>query len=187
MLAGLVAIEFVTNGPSVNDGPPAPRPAGSAQQTARGLQSDGADTAKFVPGWVSTILAHPLFNADRRPVAPTAVGPGPAAAGLPRLSGVLVSPAGRRAIFAGPEGARPITIAEGGHLGVYTITRIDEGSVTVTGPDGPRQIRPSFATGSEGAAARPDSPGLLRPGASPTGFDLIRNPPNIPIPAAPKR
>ena len=63
---------------------------------------------------VAVALARPLFNASRRPAVP-ASAPVPAAVnrGVPRLTGVIVGPAGRLAIFAGPEGGRPLVVEIG--------------------------------------------------------------------------
>jgi hypothetical protein len=144
-----------------------------------------------VQGWVTTILERPLFAPDRRPVsaaAPAAV----ASQGLPRLAGVVVTPDGRRAIFAAGADGKQIALAENGRIGAFTISRIDADAVTVAGPDGSILLRPSFATGAE-AAAKPVAPPpqaaarLPPPGTSPSGLDLLQSSRKFPIPAASKQ
>lgn len=187
LLAAVLAAEIAL-GPSGEPMLPQalPPPAGKAATA-------GAAAADPVPAWVASILARPLFNEDRRPVAAEVAASGRAAVGLPRLAGVLVTSTGRRAIFAAPEGGRPFTVPEGGRIGAFTVSRIADGAVTVTGPDGVRVLRPSFATGPEAAAiaSQPGpQPGADNPappsGASPSGLDLIRRSTNYPIPAAPR-
>jgi hypothetical protein len=108
--------------------------------------------------WVATILARPLLSPDRRP-PPEAVAAAPGALvtdGLPRLSGVLVGPFGRTAIFAA-EAAKPVVVGEGGRVDAWTVRRIEAGEVQVAGPGGVRTVHPSFpASGAEpGRAAAP--------------------------------
>jgi hypothetical protein len=90
------------------------------------------------------MLARPLFRADRRPPrgpggAPTV---GPHEAGLPRLSGIMVSADAAQAIFEG--GAKPLVARVGDRVGDYTIAAIATGSVTLDGPQGTQTIVPSF-------------------------------------------
>jgi hypothetical protein len=115
--------------------------------------------------WASTALERPLFAADRRPLAEQR----PAAAGgrePPRLTGVLVGPAGRTAIFAGAaEGAKPVVVREGDSLGTFEVKTILAGQVTLVGPEGERVLRPSFDPRGGGAAPiPPNGPG---PGPAP--------------------
>ena len=91
-----------------------------------------------------TVLARPLFNPDRRPPAPPAA-PTPPPDSLPRLAGTLVGPGGKRAIFA--TGDKPAVVAEGNRIDAWTVQAISAGMVTLTGPDGPRVLHVSFATG----------------------------------------
>jgi len=93
-----------------------------------------------------TALARPLFNPDRRPEAPHPdAAPAPPPNSLPRLTGTLVSPRGKHAIFA--VGDKPAVMREGGRIDAWTVQEISAGTVTITGPDGPRVLRVSFATG----------------------------------------
>jgi hypothetical protein len=108
---------------------------------------------------VATILTRPLLSPDRRPPrGAVAAVPGerPADA-LPRLSGVLVGPFGRSAIFA-TDGARPIVVGEGGRVDAWTVRRIEVEGVEVAGPGGVRTVHPSFPP-SGGEPNRPAAPG----------------------------
>lgn len=105
--------------------------------------------------WVRQILARPLFSRDRRPTPLVAKAGDGALAALPRLTGVMVGPFGRSAIFASDTG-KPLVILEGSSLGPYTVQAIEPGRVTVAGPDGVRQLQPSFdATPRRAVAAAP--------------------------------
>lgn len=96
-------------------------------------------------GWVATALARPLFSPDRRPSAVAATA-GPS--GLPRLTGTLVSPSERSAIFAAV-GHIPIVVHEGGRIDAYTVMSIEAGLVRLRGPDGMRILHPTFQPGIE--------------------------------------
>lgn len=95
--------------------------------------------------WVTTILARPLFTRDRRPAAPvSAVAAASGGGGLPRLTGIAISPERRRAIFAGTDGAKPIVVEEGGSIGAFTVQAIGPDGVKVAGPDGQRTVALAF-------------------------------------------
>src|SRR5919202_1181988 len=70
---------------------------------------------------VATELARPLFSPKRRPGS---IAANDTAKDLTRLTGVLVSPAGKNAIFAGSAGGKPIVIGEGERIGGYVISSI---------------------------------------------------------------
>ncbi len=133
--------------------------------------------------WAATALARPLFAADRRPMpeprAAVAAG-GTGGRDLPRLTGVLVSPSGRAAIFAPTgDGAKPLVLRTGDTLGEFEVKAIVAGEVTLTGPEGDRVVRPSFDPrgGSGGAPSRPTPVVAVTPGAPP-------GPPALLVPAA---
>ena len=112
-----------------------------------------------VAAWAETAQARPLFNVRRRP-AVVAVSTAPAAgAALPRMTGTLVTPSMRRAFFAGADG-RAVVVAEGGQLGGFTVTAIQAGRITVSGPGGERTIIASFDPNPPGTqAGRPTAGG----------------------------
>ena len=78
---------------------------GDAQIAPRPRAIVAAAPAEVAPDhtreWIAAILARPVFSPDRRPPAEIASTPGVRLPeGLPRLSGVLLGPFGRSAIFA---------------------------------------------------------------------------------------
>jgi hypothetical protein len=133
----------------------------SSDQTPRSAtlaKGSGAPTnnrAGVVGGWVQKALARPLFAPGRRPPAPPEQRRTAAAAFvLPRLTGVMVGPTDRTAIFAGAAGGKPLVTREGSRIGDDMIDMIEPGRVTVTGPEGSRVLLPSFDAAPRPVAAR---------------------------------
>ncbi len=122
---------------------PAPAPAADADDAGRR---------------VAEVLARPLFSSGRRPAAQAAAAPPAAVAPLPRMTGVIVTPAGRRAIFVNGAG-KPMVVTEGERIGVYAVQSIEAGRVTLAGPDGQRVVAPAFDPRPAPRAAGP-APGL---------------------------
>ncbi len=120
--------------------------------------SINAATGEPAPGaqrrWIATILGRPPFDPSRR--APGGAG---GAAGTLRLSGTIVGPAGRQAIFEPAGGGKPVVVAEGQRVGGAVVRSIVPGAVLVVGADGPRLLAPSYA-GEAGAAASGPAPHL---------------------------
>lgn len=133
-------------------GPEPAAPIAPLRQPSPGATaSDAAPRADFSPQWVSTILNRPLFSTTRRPPRGAAAS-GTAGAGLPRLSGVMVSGSQTRAIFAGAAGAKAVIAGEGARVGAYVVQSIGAGQVTLVGPDGPLVVRPAFDAAARSAA-----------------------------------
>jgi hypothetical protein len=110
-----------------------------AAQTA---SDSDADSDKDSDSWADTITARPLFSIGRRPPKVASNRPS-AAAGLPRLSGIIVTRTSRRAIFM-PDGGKPMVLAEGATLDEDTIRQIAADHVVVAGPKGDMILYPSF-------------------------------------------
>ena len=54
----------------------------------------------------------------------------------------MIGPFGRRALFAGGRGGdTPAAVGENGRVGIWTAQAIAAGVVTLTGPDGVRELR----------------------------------------------
>ena len=170
-LGGVIVLELDAARPAVDETGIVPiRHAPRAQ--ARAASEDPED---HTDQWVATALARPLFSRDRRPSPVAAAsGGGPAKSGLPRLTGVVIGPFGRTAIFAGPDGAKPVSVTEGKTLGAYTVRAIAPGRVTVTGPEGERvvMLAADAATRSTLAPEAPPPPPAtgVPPGALPSGL-----------------
>ncbi len=151
--------------------------AGLPTVPARRSAAPGPD---HVAQWAATILARPLFSPGRRPPAAAAAAPGAAAPTLPRVAGIMVTPAGRRAIFA-EKGTKPLVLGEGGQVSGFTVQSIQAGQVTVRGPEGVRVLSPTFdpeaPAPASPAGAAPLPPGLSIPGLP--GFQLQPRPPGL--------
>lgn len=160
LLAATVAVEF-------DQPPPAPASAAlvpAAPAAAIPVPAVRMGDAGQIGSWVATILARPLFSRDRRLAdAPAAIAV--VAESLPRLTGITVSPAGRRAIFASP-GSKPLVASPGDRVAGFTVQAIEPGGVTMAGPNGPRVLQPSFE-GPPHAAAGTANPVATVHGATP--------------------
>jgi hypothetical protein len=85
------------------------------------------------------ILARPLFAPSRRSAA---AAPAVAAA-PPRLTGVIIAPDARLALFASTEG-KVTAVASGHSIAGYVVRSISLNKVVVSGPTGERELRTSF-------------------------------------------
>ncbi len=155
-----------------------PKPAAGLPMVPAGRSA--SPDPNQVARWAATVLARPLFSPGRRPPA-AAAAPGAVAPSLPRVAGIMVTPAGRRAIFA-EKGAKPLVLGEGGQVGGFTVQSIRAGQVTVRGPEGVRVLSPTFdpdapAPASAAAKAAPSPLGLSIPGLP--GFQLQARPPGL--------
>jgi len=127
------------------------------------------DPEDHTDAWVATALARPLFSRDRKPTPVEAkAGGGASLTSLPRLTGVVIGPFGRTAIFAGGDNAKPIAVREGKTLGPYTVQAIMPGMVTVEGPEGERTVSLSADAATRQAllAEMPQQP-QAQPGQQP--------------------
>ena len=128
-----------------------------------------------VARWTATSLARPLFAPGRRPPtqATAAAKPGTLAPDLPRIAGTMVTPAGRRAIFAA-KGDKPLVVGEGAQVGAFTVQSIKAGQVTLLGPEGVRVLSPTFDLEAPVPPTPVQVPQALQvpppPGATPAGI-----------------
>jgi len=96
---------------------------------------------KRAPVRTEAMLARPLFTPGRAP-SRGVHAPAPEPAAPPRLTGLIVAEQRGRAIFAGPDG-KPVVMGEGGRLGPFTVLAVRPDGVDLSGPPGPRTLRPS--------------------------------------------
>ncbi len=117
---------------------------------------------EHIESWLTAILARPLFSPTRRPAQEAASRAGPAKLeAAPRLAGVMVSAAGRQAIFEVLAG-KPVIARVGDKVGPYLVRAIDAGRVTVAGPEGVVVLHPAFANmRTEAVAAPAPAPSML--------------------------
>ncbi|HEX4506734.1 MAG TPA: hypothetical protein VH722_13470 [Alphaproteobacteria bacterium] len=169
-LTALIAIElFVSSG---RDNETAATPAAQTAEAAP------AADAQAPADYAATVLARPLFRADRQPYVTNDQDVSTAPVDLPRLAGILLASDLKRAIFA-PDGSdKPIVVSEGESVGSWRVQEIAPDSVTMTGPDGTRRIRPKFAANTMPATP----PDAADPAPAPTPA-----PGTGPLPQAPKR
>jgi hypothetical protein len=142
-LLATIGFELKGSGGQANTASDAPVETNSTALSGRTL-----DTHQSGQALVATILARPLFNRNRRPPATLGVAALPPK-DLPRLAGILVTPFGNTAIFAAVDGGKPMVVSEGSHVGQFVVKSIDLSQVTMIGPEGRRQLHPSF----DGASA----------------------------------
>jgi hypothetical protein len=135
-LSGTIALELVDRPvPPVVFAVPVAVPHGGPHEADWPTQKD-------IERGLSMILARPVFSPDRKPIAVGAKG----VAGLPRLTGIVVSGSGKIAIFAAPSGGRPVIAEEGAHIDSYEVRAIRDTGVTITGPNGTKMLTPIFDT-----------------------------------------
>ena len=159
--SALILLELAT-GPG---DPPAQRASPAASPA--GVASDQPDPA---PAQLAALLARPPFSPDRKP-EPVQGALDPR---LPHLTGIMMSSADRRAIFAGRDGGRGTVVGQGDQLGGYRVEAISATGVTLVGADGRHDLRPTFSTAPPPVqAALPPPP--------------LQLPPLPPIPAAAPR
>ena len=110
---------------------------------------DGAaslTTLEDVAAQEAAILARPLFDPARHGPATPAQGGAPGSDDMPRLTGIIVSGAGRLAIFAQPGAdgpARPAIVARvGDAVGRFHVDAITARRVVLAGPGGRRTVEP---------------------------------------------
>lgn len=133
MTAALLAI-WLTPGPQIVKLPPAKVNAAAPVEAA----------VRDADSWSDTVLSRPLFVAGRQPPRQNKSGPVTSSGNLPRLSGVIISARGKRAIFTPDGGGKPITLGEGGALEDQVIRQILPGRVLLSGPKGDSEMRISL-------------------------------------------
>ncbi len=139
--------------PADQDRPMARNPAHAAAPLSRADQ---------VAAWTADILARPLIYPGRRAPSPAPTASQQAAAEpTPRLTGVIVGPTQRRALFTTGPGSRPIAVQEGARIGPYFVRSIRANEVVVDGPDGTRALHPAYDNAPQPNLPQPGTPALL--------------------------
>ena len=133
-LAGVIAWEVTATVPEASDVPHMSERGTVPTPTALALPD------RPIEAWKQQVLARPLFNPSRRPIASA----GRESSGLPRLSAIILTGPQKLAIFAGGAGGRSIALGEGGHIGGYEVTDIGSAGATVVGPEGQTVVSLAF-------------------------------------------
>jgi len=89
----------------------------------------------------ATILARPLFSPTRRPPEAEVTDHSETLLSDMRLTGILITPDQRLAIFA-PAGGKPLVRSEGEMVSDWRIESIANQSVSLTGPTGATTLEP---------------------------------------------
>lgn len=127
--------------------------------------------ARAVGDWADVVLARPLFSISRRPPRVEAGGQTAANAGAARLSGILIGPLGRRAIFAPEGGGKPLVVAEGGEVNDSTIRSITPDAVYLASG---AVLKPSFDKNRVPTAYTPPFQPVMPPNFPTPGFPMQR-------------
>lgn len=106
-----------------------------------------APAAKPVPGsvdpdWLETVLARPLFAPDRRPLPGVSVTD----PGLPRLSGIIDTSDGARAIFQTDSDGKRTVVRAGDKLGNWAVASIEPDGIHLERPGERMVLNPRFAS-----------------------------------------
>jgi hypothetical protein len=171
VLVILLAVEWLPSSDPVVPVPTAPVHVHGATTDAESVARDTAD-------WANAIVSRPLFSIGRRPPKVTEHNHTVTSTGLPRLSGIMIMPGIRRAIFM-PETGKPMTLGEGGSVDDYTIRRITADQVYLSGPKGDMVLHPAYDS-RVGGTVTPvmgfqsngfPQPGFPQPGFQPPNFN----------------
>jgi hypothetical protein len=108
-------------------------------------------------GLSALILAKPLFTIGRRVRKSNGkvIVKGPEA--MPRLTGIIVAPSGRRGVFVTAGGAS-VVLRTGQAIGNITVSQITSGYIVLHGPGGNVTVRPIYPTLGAGQEVPVESP-----------------------------
>lgn len=145
-----------------------PGPVAAGRLSAAAGRGAPGRTDSELGRWVAVILRRPLFAPNRRPApgASTTM----AAAGVPHLSGIVMTPKEAVAIFRQPEGAKPLVAHAGDVVGGWVISTIAANGVDLRKADARITVTPRFddeTAAAPAAVAQSVSRWLV---AAPTGL-----------------
>lgn len=151
----------VSTGLPVRSQAPPARPAASGP-------SDDLDAQ------VASVLERPLFSRTRRPTIAVDGRVAVKDPGLPRLSGLVMLPGFRRAIFQAPGPGKPVVtvVGEAGRIDDWTVASIEGDGVTLTRGDESMRLAPAFAP--VGNAPPPPPPRPLSRWEAPADHGILR-------------
>ena len=195
-LAGVVFLELQSSDSDVEPTPPAPPRAADTPAAPRVQQAR-------LENLVATILAQPLFSPTRRPPdtgsSQSSADPG---LGDVRLTGIVVEPDRRLAIFALSGQAKPLSLSEGEALNGWRLDSILPEQVSLSGPGGTTTLEPKADTSlvrqarlpvapaqpktAAAAGPAPPPPGPAQMGPPRQLGAATTRPPVRPFPSAPK-
>jgi hypothetical protein len=157
VLVAILPLEWLPSAPPPVPHATAPHPVSASASTAE---------ARDIDDLADTVLGRPLFTVGRRPPKSSGGGRMAVNTGYPRLAGIMITPFGKRAIFA-PDGGKPLVLAEGGALDDATVRSIKRDRVVVTGPKGDQVLWPTYDHNRVGGGTT--VPTFPQPGFNPGG------------------
>ena len=180
VLALVLALEWLLP----DAAPPAVSPA-----RVRAAATAPVLAARQTGTWVAAVLARPVFSISRRPPKVVA-GAREQVAGEARLAGIMITRAGRRAIFAPEGGGKTLVLGEGASVNQSIVRsiladRVVLASGAVLHPTYDRNRVPSapfqpMQSAFQPGFANPNFPGNPgfppQPGAAPPNFQLLSPP-----------
>ena len=140
MLAGLVVIEagLAVLG-LLGGGEPEGRPRAPGVAVVARAETPAVPRGELA----GRVLARPLFVPGRRVLeAVAAVAAVAQPAKLPRLAGIVMAGALRRAVFALPGEEWPVSVGQGDLVGLFRVCAIGADWVELAGPFGRQVVRP---------------------------------------------
>ncbi len=137
----LLELHLAIAPPAVQARPAAPIASQNAYVPSRNFSPQSALFA-----WRDMMLSRPIFDPTRRPPSASL---STAPLQIPRLSGIIVTPTEKIAVFSPAAGA-PIIVNQNSQFGAFTVLAIADDSVTMKGPSGVIVLRSDF-----GAAGAP--------------------------------
>ena len=130
---------------------PVDAPARAGTHTGAARAADVPVPQDLTQQRVDTVLARPLFAPSRRPPALAA----DERSAPPRLSGILVWPAGRVAMVQAASGKHASALAKGGAIDGWTVTDIASDTITLRRASESVTVGLKFAPPTAVAAAAP--------------------------------
>ena len=143
LAAAMVALPALIGWELQDAGAPEPEPAAHSTRPApRPSVKDEGEGDAAGEAWAATAVERPLFREDRRP--PKAAAEPARGERRPRLTGVIVGPSGRTAIFRVGDDPKPVIVREGGRVGDLTVRSIEPGRAVVEARGALTNVVPSF-------------------------------------------
>lgn len=158
-VAGMLTVLLVLAWLPTPEPPALPRP----RPVQVGAAATAPDDAPDYDEIADTVLARPLFSIGRKPHKEAVVSGRIGGDTMPRLSGIMITPYGRRAIFT-PDTGKPQVLAVGATVAEHAIRAIDPDGVQLDGV--PRKLRPTL----DRQHAAQLTPNIITPGMVPQPF-----------------
>jgi hypothetical protein len=128
----------------------------TSERSATGSPASRRPPREMLDELLAITLARPLFSSTRRPPQSAVSDGANADLADTRLTGIIIEPARRIAIFA-VTGARPLRLTEGDAVSGWRIESITPREVALSGPSGTKTLEPKFDPNLGSSPPRPAS------------------------------